>query len=479
MSLTTTLQMLSRGRFRARRRRRTTPMFRSAGFRFGILYAALFGLSALTLAAFLWWTTVGLLDRQTDAAINADTQGLAERYHEGGLPALIETIDQRLAANIDDNAIYLLVGPHFDRIAGNLNAWPHGVTMDTNWFELPVQRAGLTGVARLHEFNLPGGFHLLVGRDSHVRSQLRRLLTGALLWSAVVALALGTLGGALVRGAFRATVADVSATAAAIAAGDLSRRVRIAGTGDEFDLLAGAVNDMLDRILRLMDGVKQVSNAIAHDLRTPIARARTRLEDAATHATTPEELHAAIERAQVDLDGVVGVFQAILRIAEIEAGARRSAFVTFDLSGLIADLAELYAAPAEDAGLRLDASIQYDISFYGDRDMIQQAVANLLDNAIKFSPPETAVQLTLAAGDEGLRIEVADRGPGIPEADRARATERFFRGEQARSTPGSGLGLALVQAVATLHGGTLTLADNAPGLRATLALPVRGMNTAS
>jgi signal transduction histidine kinase len=476
MSLATTLHMLGRGGAEARGR---APMFRSAGFRFGILYAALFGLSALTLAAFLWWTTIGLLDRQTDAAINADTQGLAERYNEGGLPALIETIDQRLAANIDDDAIYLLVGPRFDRIAGNLNTWPRDVTMDTTWFELPVERAGLKGVARLHEFNLQGGFHLLVGRDSNVRSQLRRLLTGALLWSAVVALALGTLGGALVRGAFRATVADVSATAAAIAAGDLSRRVRIGGTGDEFDLLAAAVNDMLDRILRLMDGVKQVSNAIAHDLRTPIARARTRLEDAAIHARTPEELHAAIERAQTDLDGVVGVFQAILRIAEIEAGARRSAFVMFDLSGLIADMAELYTAPAEDAGLRLDTSIQYDLSFNGDRDMIQQAVANLLDNAIKFSPPDTAVQLVLASGRDGLRIEVADRGPGIPEADRGRATERFFRGEQARSTPGSGLGLALVQAVATLHGGTLTLSDNKPGLRAMLTLPMSGMNAAS
>ncbi len=477
MSLATTLQMLGRGRTDPRQRR--TPMFRSAGFRFGILYASLFGLSALALAAFLWWTTVGLLDRQTDAAINADTQGLAERYQEGGLPALIETIDQRLATNIDDNAIYLLVGPRFDRIAGNLNAWPRGVTLDTNWFELPVERAGLKGVARLHEFNLAGGFHLLVGRDSHVRSQLRRLLTAALLWSAVVALILGMLGGALVRGAFRATVADVSATAAAIAAGDLSRRVRIAGTDDEFDLLAAAVNDMLDRIMRLMDGVKQVSNAIAHDLRTPIARARTRLEDAAIHARSPDELHAAIERAQADLDGVVGVFQAILRIAEIEAGARRSAFVTFDLSALITDMTELYTAPAEEAGLRLDAAIQYEISLHGDRDMIQQAVANLLDNAVKFSPTGTTVQLTLAASRDGVRIEVADRGPGIPEADRTRATERFFRGEQARSTPGSGLGLALVQAVATLHGGTLTLADNAPGLRAILKLPASSMNVAS
>jgi signal transduction histidine kinase len=265
----------------------------------------------------------------------------------------------------------------------------------------------------------------------------------------------------------------VAATATAVSAGDLSRRVRVTGQGDEFDLLAETINDMLDRIERLMDGVRQVSNAIAHDLRTPITRARVRLEDAATHAAGPDELRAAIERAEADLDGVVAVFQALLRIAEIEAGARRSAFAPFDAAPMLQDVAELYEAVAEENGQEFTADLPPYLPAFGDRDMVQQAVANLLDNALKFSPEDG--RITLSARSEGpmLRIIVADQGPGIPEEDRARATERFFRGEQARSTPGSGLGLALVQAVATLHGGALSLEDNAPGLRAVMRLRMR------
>jgi signal transduction histidine kinase len=444
---------------------------RSAGVRFGMIYALVFALGTLALAVFLWWSTAGLLDRQTDAAINADTQGLAERYAEGGLLALEETIDQRLANNVDDDAIYLLVDPLFRKLAGNLERWPQHLLANSNWSDLEIERAGRRGIARVHHFELPGGFHLLVGRDVDVHAQMTHLLTDALLWAAGIALALGTLGALAVRSLFRITLADVSATAGAISAGDLTRRVRVTGRADEFDRLAETINDMLDRIGRLMDGVRQVSNAIAHDLRTPIARARARLEDAAAHATGEAELHAAIDRAVVDLDGVIAIFQALLRIAEIEAGARRSAFAPLDLSPLLNDLGELYAAAAEERGQSFVADIPLRLPVYGDREMLQQAVANLLDNALKFSPPGSTVRI--GAGTEpggAVFVCVADQGPGIPEADRIRATERFFRGESARSTPGSGLGLALVQAVATLHGGTLRLEDNSPGLRATITL---------
>ena len=227
---------------------------------------------------------------------------------------------------------------------------------------------------------------------------------------------------------------------------------------------------MLDRIEALMDGVRQVSNAIAHDLRTPITRARNRLEDASIHATTPEALHAAIARAEADLDGVMAIFQALLRIAEIEAGSRRSAFAMFDAVPLLVDLAELYEAVAEERGQRFTARLPERLPMFGDRDMVQQAVANMIDNAIKFTPEGGAITLSAVALPGDVAIGVADGGPGIPEPDRARAAERFFRGESARNTPGSGLGLALVQAVAHLHGGVLTLDDNAPGLRATLHL---------
>ena len=444
---------------------------RSAGVRFGVIYAGLFGVSALALAVFLWWSTAGVLQRQTDAAINADSQGLSERY-ESGMVALIDTINQRLAGNVDDDALYLLTAPDFHRLAGNLERWPSTVTMDREWSEVNISRAGVHGLARVHQFELEGGFHLLIGRNIEVRAQMRRLLTDALLWSAAIAVVLGVSGAWAVRRLFGMTINDVSATAAAISAGDLTRRVHVTGHGDEFDDLAEAINDMLERIARLMDGVRQVSNAIAHDLRTPIARARARLEDAATHAQGEAALRAALERAQADLDGVTAVFQALLRIAEIEAGARRSAFAAFDLAPVLLDLADFYGALAEERRLTLRAEIPASLPSFGDREMIQQAVANLLDNAVKFSPPDGSVVVSASMDERGMAIVVADQGSGIPEPDRARAADRFFRGEAARNTPGSGLGLALVQAVAQLHGGTLRLEDNAPGLRAILELPM-------
>ena len=448
--------------------------FRSAGVRFGMVYAVLFGVSALALAAFLVWSTAGLLDRETDAAINADSNGLSERYKLFGLPGLVDTIEQRLVSNVDADAIYLLVTPDFRPIRGNLLVWPLRVTMDSDWFEVPVERDKRRTLVRLHHFDLTGGYHLLVGRDVQVRADLRKVIYDAMVWAAVIAVMLGLLGGWTVRGLFRRTLADVAVTAAAISAGDLTQRVRVTGYGDEFDLLAETINDMLERIARLMDGVRQVSNAIAHDLRTPIARARIRLEDAATHAQGEAGLRAAIERAQTDLDGIVAIFQALLRIAEIEAGARRSSFAAVDISAVLRDLAELYEAVAEDGGQRLVTDIVPGLFAYGDREMIQQAVVNLLENALKFSPPEGVIRLAASVVANRVEILVGDAGPGIPAAERDQAVERFFRGEQARSTPGSGLGLALVQAVAVLHGGSLALEDNAPGLRAILRLPSMG-----
>jgi len=459
------------GPARLAHRRFPLTLLRSAGFRFAVVYAVLLAVSAAALAMFLWWATAGLLDRQTEAAIRSDAQGLSERWSDGGLPALVLTIDDRLASNVDDDTIYFLADPGMRRVAGNLERWPSIVRQTNVSYELPVRRAGITSMALVQRYDLPNGFHLLIGRDAKVRVQLRTLLTDALLWALGIVVAMATAGAFVVRSLFRRTLASVSDTASAIAAGDFAQRVKLSGRGDEFDQLAETINDMLDRIGRLMDGVRQVSNAIAHDLRTPITRARTRLEDAALHSESAADLRAAIERATTDLDGIIAVFQALLRIAEIEAGSRRSAFARLDVAPLLADVAELYGAVADEKGVTLVVEAPDHLPAYGDRDLIQQAVTNLVDNAVKFTPEGGTVRLQALATQAGLEIRVIDRGPGIPEADRARAVERFFRGEAARNTPGAGLGLALVQAVAQLHGGTLRLQGGDPGLLAILALP--------
>ena len=446
-------------------------ILRSAGFRFGAIYALLLAVTATALALFLWWATAGLLERQTKAAINTDAQSLSEHWADGGLPALIVTIEERLAQNIDDDSIYLIADLDLKRLAGNLTGWPASVTTAGLWYELPVMRAGMTSLVSVQRYDLPGGFHLLIGRDVQVRAHLRKMLTDALLWAAIVVVLMATIGALVVRNLFRRTLANISATAGAIAGGDFAQRVRLTGRGDEFDQVADVINDMLDRIGRLMEGVRGVSNAIAHDLRTPITRARTRLEDAALHAQTPDDLRAAIERAIMDLDSIVAVFQALLRIAEIEAGSRRSSFAHFDLAPLLLEVADLYEPVAEEHGVALTLEAAPRLPAYGDKAMIHQAIANLVDTAVKFSPAGGSVRLSASVAGS-VSITVGDQGPGIPPADRQNATERFYRGESARSTPGSGLGLSLVQAVAHLHGGELRLQDNHPGLQAVLVLPL-------
>ena len=447
-------------------------LWRSAGLRLAMVYAVLFAASALALVLFLWWATAGLLDRQVEAAIRADEQGLFEQWQGGGVEALQTTIEDRLAENVDDDAIYLLIDRQMHPLAGNLTSWPTGVTAADTPYDLMVSRAGVTSMARVRRNDLPDGNRLLVGRDVETRTSLRALLTSALLWSLVLLALLGSVGGLVMQRLFRRMIASVSATATAIAQGDLGQRVRVSGRGDEFDRLAETINDMLDRIGRLMDGVREVSNSIAHDLRTPITRARTRLEDAVEHADNPADLRAALCRAVADLDGVTAVFNALLRIAEIEAGTRRSAFADSDFAPVLRDLAELYTAPAEERGLALRFAAPDCLPIHGDRDLIGQAVVNLLDNALKFSLPGGAVRLAADRQPFSVTLTVEDSGPGILAGDRERATQRFFRGEQARQTPGSGLGLALVEAVAHLHGGSLALEDAAPGLRAVLRLPL-------
>lgn len=449
---------------------------RSASFRFAALFAVLFLLAMMGFALMFWWGTAGTLSRQLDDAIRTDVIGLHEAWRSGGAPSVMEAIADRLSEDIDDHAIYLLTDDMGRLLAGNLDRWPLSVDSAGTWSTFVVERNGFAVYARLRRLSLDEGHRLLVGRDATDRERLRSLLSEALLWSFAVAVAFALAGAAALRRALADRLRTASATAAAIAAGDLSRRVPISSQSDEFDQLGASMNAMLDRIDQLLIGIKGVSDSIAHDLRTPIARARMRLENALLNASDTETLRMTMEATVADLDGISRVFRALLRIAEAEAGARRAAFAPFDLAAVLADAAEVYGALAEERGQQLLTSWPEKLEMVGDRDMMLQAIANLLDNAVKFTPAGGSISLTASAPARDLRvISVSDEGPGLAPEDRARAGERFFRADPSRALPGSGLGLSLVKAVAALHGGSLTLSDaneagEKPGLEARLLL---------
>ena len=451
-------------------------LVRSASGRFALLFTAIFAAAATAAAVVLWWNTAGALDRQVEAAIRADATALVERRRADGIEALAAAIADRLAVDVQNEALYLLVGPEGQAIAGNLSAWPPEAQGDQPWLRLPLQRDGSMTEARLLRVELGGGHRLLVGRDVAEKLRLRALLSGGIAWAAMASAALALLGAWMLRRALERRLRPAYRTAEVIGAGDLTPRVPLSERDDEFDKLGKTMNAMLDRIAQLMEGVRGVSDAIAHDLRTPIARARAKLEEALVSADDAEQLRAAIEQGIADLDGIARIFQAVLRIAEVEAGSRRAAFAATDLAPMLTDLAELYGAAAEAHEQHLEVRLPARLPLVGDRDLLGQAVTNLLDNALKFTPEGGTVTLSARAEAGLLEIAVADDGPGMPDADRERAGERFFRADAARSTPGSGLGLSLVRAVAALHGGDVVLGEThpaaaRPGLRVTLRLP--------
>ena len=424
----------------------------------------------------LWWNTAGALDRQVDAAIRADATALAERRRAGDIPALIAAIDDRLVLDVQNEALYILVMPDGRKLAGNLDAWPPDADGEQPWLRIPLLRDGAMTEARLLRVDLGNGQRMLVGRDVAEKLRLRGLLSEGIAWAATASAAFAVLGGWLLRRSLEKRLRPVYRTAAAVGAGDLAPRVPLSDRDDEFDKLGKTMNAMLERIAQLMEGVRGVSDAIAHDLRTPITRARAKLEDALVTAQDEEALRAAVEQGIADLDGIVRVFQAVLRIAEVEAGSRRAAFAATDLVPMMTDMAELYGAAAEARDQRLQVKLPRKLPLVGDRDLLGQAVANLLDNALKFTPEGGTVALSARAEPGGVEIVVADDGPGMPDADRQRAGERFFRADAARTTPGSGLGLSLVRAVAALHGGAIALGEThpgaaQPGLKVTLRLP--------
>lgn len=447
-------------------------LLRSTSVRLALIYALLLVVSSLTLVGLLWWHTVGYLDREINAVIAADTRAIGDRLHDFGLPGAMQTVEERVDANQDKKAIYLLADPLLKPLAGNVDAWPLKIDRSMGWHEVDLVYEGKLHQARLLHVALPGNYQLIVGRDIEDRAAVQAMVLRSGVWAAAIALVLAVIGGLLVRRFILQRLESINRTTMAIVDGNLGQRIPTRGADDEFDQLAGIINRMLEQIQQLIEGVRNVSNAIAHDLRTPLAELRARLEDILRSKPDREVTLDNLGEAVSDIDRLIGVFNALLRLSEIDSGLRRAGFTRVDLAELAADLTELYAPAAEQKGLRLETQSAFGIQVNGDPFLLAQAVGNLVDNAVKYTPAGGIIRLEITPeGDDRLAIAVADNGPGIPEHERGRVTERFYRGDSARGKGGVGLGLSLVQAVARLHGGSLEFADNQPGLRAILRLP--------
>ncbi len=447
-------------------------LLRSTAVRLALGYAVLFIVSSLLLAVFLWWRTAIYLDREIDAVIVADGRAISDRLRDFGLPGAIETIGERVSHATDEHAIYLLVDPALTPVAGNLGAWPLAVGSAPGWYQINLVRAGKLYATRVLFVVLPGGFRLLVGRDVQDRVEIRALIVSGLGWSSLGAMVLAILGGLLVRSAVLRRVEAINRTASAIVLGDLSRRVPTRGSSDEFDRLAHTINALLEQIEQLIEGVRNASNVVAHDLRTPLAELRARLETLLHARPSPEATYDEIENAVADIDRVVEIFNALLRLAEIDSGVRRSGFRHVALAPVIAELMELYEPVAEEKEVALTVDAADGLAVHGDPSLLAQAIGNLVDNAIKYVPSGGKVSLLVApCTPDQVVISVADDGPGIAESDKPRVIERFYRGDRGAVAEGIGLGLSVVDAVARLHGGKFTMCDNHPGLAATLILP--------
>jgi signal transduction histidine kinase len=447
-------------------------LLRSSSVRLALGYAALFVASSLLLVGLLWWRTAGYLDREVAAIIRSDTRAIEDDMHYQGQRAAAETINERLGEVSDGSAVYLLADSSLNPIAGNLQTWPPEVKPKPGWYRVPLVRNDRIRVMQIQEAALPGGLHLLVGRDIQDRAEVRALIIDALGWAAGGAFVLAIVGGVLVRRAVLRRVEVINSTAAAIVHGDLSQRLPTRDTTDEFDQLAQTINLMLQQIEDLIGGIRNTSNAVAHDLRTPLAELRTRLEEMIRLRFSREDMIEGIHAAVADVDRVIGIFNALLRLVEIDSGVRRSEFRQIDLADIATEVAELYAPLIEDKKAAFNVNVRDGLAVNGDPHLLAQAVGNLVDNAVKYTPCHGAVSLRIErCNDKEIDIVVADSGPGIADTEKPRVTQRFYRCGAGRETSGSGLGLSLVEAVARLHDGSLQFGDNHPGLIASLKLP--------
>lgn len=447
---------------------------RTTSFRLAALYAVFFVLSSVALLALVYWYTLGAMKTNLENVISTRIEKLQILDEEGGLRA-VETEVQRQNARRDTRFRYVLFDPRGKRVSGP--ALPG--RLGEQWVEFEIEnkrtQPGERDFAlRGRGLRLPGGWLLWVGHDASSVHELREHLAGALSVALIMTVMLALAGGVFTGRSVSRRVEAMNRTARSIMAGDLSRRLTVTGTGDEFDRLAEQFNAMLERIQALMENLRQVSSDIAHDLRTPLSHLRQRLEHLRAHAGGTEECLRTVDDAIGETETILATFDALLRIAQIESGRRQGGFAHVDLSSLLQELVEIYSPVAEDMEHELISRVSDGIQVEGDRRLLTQMFVNLIENALRHTPPDTRVELDLAqAADGSVTATVTDNGPGVPIDERKKVFQRFYRLDTSRSTPGCGLGLSLVTAVAELHDLTVSLDDNHPGLRVSVHFPLR------
>ena len=463
-------------------------LLRTTAFQLTLVYLLIFIVFAFSLLGYFALNTRRLITEQITTTVDTEITGLREQYTQGGIRRLVIVVDLR--SRRPGSSLYLVTTATGEGLAGNVGSLEPGVLDHPGWLETNYRRLeapeGTDHRALVQVVQLPGGFRLLVGRDLEERERLFGIIANAGQWSLALVIVLGLAGGFFVSRRVLNRVEAMTDKAQIIMAGDLAGRLPVAGTADELDRLAEHLNAMLERIEALMRGLKEVSDNIAHDLKTPLTRLRNRCEQALRGSAGVADYRAALEATIAESDELIRTFNALLMIARAESGQARDNMTEFDAAEIARDVGELYEPLADEKGIALTVEAPAAAPVRGNRELVSQALANLIDNAIKYAGPNGEVngapaEIVVKAGDDGERIalSVADRGPGIAEADRGRVVERFVRLEQSRSAPGSGLGLSLAAAVARLHGGELKLEDNHPGLRSTIALPRAGpMGTA-
>ncbi len=457
-------------------------LFRTTAFRLAAIYLAVFTIFAGFLIFYIAKNTTQIMTQQIRETVNTEINVLANQYRNGGIVRLSRAIDR--FSRRPGASLYLVTSRDGEIIAGNISFVPSEIIENPNpelrtipYRRLDEDREFSSHVAVARVFALPGGYRVLVGRDLGERERFAAVIRRALFLTVGLMIVLGLASWLFVSRRVLKRIDSVAVTSRQIMAGDLSGRLEVTGTGDEFDRLAESLNTMLVRIERLLTGLKEVSDNIAHDLKTPLTRMRNRVETALAKAGSEDEYRDALEATIEDADQLIRTFNALLMIARVEAGSSHAQFAEVDAAGIAADVFELYEPLAEEAGVALNIDAPEPVMLAANRELLSQALANLVDNAIKYATEaEDGPMVAIAAArrDGSAVLSVADNGPGIPPQDRGRVAERFVRLEESRSKPGAGLGLSLVSAVAHLHSGSLELGDNEPGLRAELILPAQG-----